>query len=223
VFRELACDRVVARTRLADCFERRARVRKIALVGVNALRTAVFAPNLLVVLLALAGASGTFPNSSAAQDTGTPRGVTHELAVSFMPEPRFGTGSSFAADVTISVRIVDYAPDSRFFSTISARFLDTDPPDRVIWADEKCHIDRGLPKIWLLAADGTIGRGASVSRVSARPRTIGQHLPADEIILQKQNVRQSTSGLMRALSMMAVTTGSGLQIKLTLMTQGCAL
>jgi hypothetical protein len=155
--------------------------------------------------LALLGAA-LGAGDAAAEETG----VRHELTASVAAgSPASGAGEP--AGVTVTVRIVDIAPDSRFAALVSTDFAAPGP--RVIWADAKCHRDRGWPRVWLLAVDGPA--------ISARPRHIGQRIPDDEIIVQKQ--LDGPGEPVTTLAMAARTTRSRLGVRLTLTLRPCRL
>lgn len=189
----------------------------------------------LLALAALLGAAFAGGNPAFAQGGSLTGGVRHELRASVSAESRApdtgGHDGDEKADLTISVRIIDIAPDSRFVSVVSTSFSALgrresgreSGTERIVWADSKCHVDRGLPKITLLAVEGTRGEGQAVVPISATPRHIGQFIPADEIIVQKQMPDQAFNGLSGArLAMVALTQSSRLRIALSLNVQSCA-
>ena len=131
-----------------------------------------------------------------------------------------------SATLHVSLRILDYAPDSRFYGIVDGNFSDFDPgkgaPAREIWADRKCHRHRGFPKIWVLAITGRITRGKTFFDFAARPRHIGEWLPTDEIVMQKD--RQTDLGdPNERIVMRARTTQSRLNVTLALTSTKCGL
>ena len=128
------------------------------------------------------------------------------------------------ATMHISVRILNYAPDYRFYGVVDSKFSDFDPSKgaaaQEIWADRKCHQNRGLPKIWVLAINGRIARGETFFDIAARPRHIGEWVPSDEIVMQKDR-KMDLSDPNQSLVMLARTTQSRLSVKLTLMSTKC--
>lgn len=126
------------------------------------------------------------------------------------------------ATLDIAVRIMDYAPDFRFFGVIDGKFSDFDPasgaPAQEIWADRACHQNRGLPKIWVLAIDGKITRGENAVDIAARPRHVGEAVPKDEVVAQRD---RELSDPNQNLVTLARTTDSRLAVKLSLMSATC--
>jgi len=130
------------------------------------------------------------------------------------------------ATMRISVRILDYASDSRFYGVVDGNFSDFDPskgPARQeIWADHKCHQNRGLPTIWVVAINGRIAQGETISDISARPRHIGQRVPSDEIVIQK-DLNMDVSDPTRSLVIRAKTKRSPLSFAVILKSTKCRL
>jgi hypothetical protein len=133
---------------------------------------------------------------------------------------------SRSATVDIMVRVLDYALDYRFYGVVDGKFSDFDP-DRgakaqEIWADQRCHQYRGLPRIWVLAINGKITRGDRVFDIAAQPRHLGVLVPKDEVITQKdRNVELDDPN--QSVVTFARTTESRLSVKLTLKSTKCRL
>jgi hypothetical protein len=137
-----------------------------------------------------------------------------------------GDDQAANASVDIQVRILNYAPDYRFFGVVDGKFSGFDPsegaPARQIWADQRCHQYRGLPRIWVLAINGQITRGGTVLGVAARPRHTGQLVPSDEIVMRKDK----NAGLddpNQSLVTLATTTASRISVELTLESAKCRI
>jgi hypothetical protein len=130
------------------------------------------------------------------------------------------------ATVDILVRVLDYALDYRFYGVVDGKFSDFDPGSgakaQEIWADRKCHQYRGLPRIWVLAINGRIPRGETVFDIAARPRHVGELVPKDEVVTQKdRNVELDDPN--QSVVTLARTTESRLSVKLTLTSTKCRL
>ncbi len=129
-----------------------------------------------------------------------------------------------AADIQIDVRISDHAPNADFYGVVKTKFSNVregqPAAEQTIWEAAKCHYDRGLPKISVLAIHGEITDGDTSTRVMALPRHIGKLMPDDEIVVS----RQVPFGLNRdgaELLMRAATKASGLMVMLRLVTKHC--
>jgi hypothetical protein len=128
------------------------------------------------------------------------------------------------ATVDILVRVLDYASDYRFYGVVDGKFSGFDPSKgaepQEIWADRKCHQNRGFPRIWVLAINGRITRGEAFFDIAARPRHIGELVPSDEIVMQKDS-KMNLSDPNQSLGTLARTTESRLGVKLTLKSTKC--
>jgi hypothetical protein len=142
----------------------------------------------------LAALAAVLDSPATARDAIPPaplRGVSHRLYVSLAFDPAAPARREQEARATLTalVRISDHASDSRFFGTAFATFTDfavgDTPPERLVWKDTTCHQDRGLPKISVVSLNGLVKTGETETVVAARPRHIGKHLPADEIVPQQ--------------------------------------
>jgi hypothetical protein len=155
-------------------------------------------------------------------------GVRHSIIANLELDPAVLTEESslepLKASVLVSVRILDYARDSRFYGVVNINFFEVNPSmgpaAQEVWADSKCHQNRGLPHIWVLAIDGKIAQGKTISNISARPRHIGVWLPNDEIVMQK-DPKMDLSDPNQSLVLRAKTTQSRIGIKLTLNSTRC--
>lgn len=184
----------------------------------------------LATALAIApGILGPFNAASAQVDPAVVGGIRHEVMAQVTAESRAATAGAregqVPSNIRISVKIVEFTPDTRFYSVVTADFGDVleahDGAGRPIWADTTCHRDRGLPKVSLLSVEGTIEGGLDGVRVSATPRRIGQRIPNDEIIVQKQVHDEGASS--SDLDMVALTKASRLRIRLSLISRKCNL
>jgi hypothetical protein len=131
-----------------------------------------------------------------------------------------------SAAVDIMVRILDYASDYRFYGVVDGKFSSFDPgigaEAQEIWADQKCHQYRGLPRIWILAINGKSTRGETAFDIAARPRHVGELVPKDEVVTQKdRNVELDDPN--QSVVTLAKTTESRLSVKLTLKSTKCRL
>ena len=128
--------------------------------------------------------------------------------------------------VDILVRVLDYATDSRFFGVVDGKFSNFDlskgAAAQEIWADRKCHQKRGFPRIWVLAINGTIARGEMVLNVAAVPRHIGELVPRDEVVTQR-DPHVDLNDPNQNLVTLARTTDSRLRIELTIKSTKCRL
>jgi hypothetical protein len=157
-------------------------------------------------------------------------GVRHSIFAAVELNRNAGFGNEDAgksvATVHISVRILDYASDSRFYGVVNGDFSEFDPVAGVaaqeIWADHKCHQNRGLPTISVLALNGRIRQGETTIDFAARPRHIGQPVPGDEIVMQKI-LEADVTDPMPHLAMRATTKRSPLSVTLTVKSIMCRL
>jgi hypothetical protein len=155
-------------------------------------------------------------------------GVRHAIIAALELDPAVLTEKSslepLTASVIVSVRILDYARDARFYGVVNIIFSEFNPSmgpaTQEVWADRKCHQNRGLPQIWVLAIDGKIAQGETISNISARPRHIGVWLPNDEIVMQK-DPKMDLSDPNQSLVKRAKTTQSRVSVKLTLNSTRC--
>jgi hypothetical protein len=133
-------------------------------------------------------------------------------------------GEALHATVDISVRVLDYSRDYRFYGVVDGKFSDFDLGEgaaaQEIWADPACHQNRGPPTIWVLAIDGRITQGKTSSEIAARPRHIGEWLPADEIVMQRDR-QAGLNNPNQSLFMLARTSQSHLSVKLILRSESC--
>jgi hypothetical protein len=157
-------------------------------------------------------------------------GVRHTIIAAVEADPDAAAAKRDAevrnASVDIQVRVLDYARDYRFYGVVDGKFSDFDPGSgakaQEIWADGKCHEYRGLPRIWVLAITGKIPRGETVFDIAARPRHVGELVPQDEVVTQKdRNVGLDDPN--QSVVTLARTTESRLIVKLTLTSTKCRL
>ena len=167
-------------------------------------------------------------HGQAVEATGDKIGVRHSIIAALELDPAVISAKSspepLKANVHVLVRILDYASDARFYGVVNINFFEVNPSKgpaaQDVWADPKCHQNRGLPQIWVLAIDGKITQGKTISNISARPRRIGVWLPNDEIVMQK-DPKMDRSDPNQSLVLRAKTTQSRIGIKLTLNSTKC--
>lgn len=131
-----------------------------------------------------------------------------------------------SATVDVMVRVLSYASDYRFYGVVDGKFSDFDPDSgakaQEIWAEGKCHQDRGLPRLWVLAINGKITRGDRTFDIAARPRHVGELVPKDEVVTQRdRNVEVNDPN--QNLVTLARTTESRINITLNLKSAKCRL
>jgi hypothetical protein len=170
------------------------------------------------------------PESARGQGLDFETGVRHAIVASIDASDNVAAVKQDvkprSATVDITVRVLSYAADYRFFGEVDGKFSDFDPDNgaeaQEIWTEQKCHQNRGLPKIWVLAVNGKITRGDSVFDIAARPRHLGQLVPQDEVVTQRdRNVEFSDPN--KDLVMLARTTASRLSVRLNLKSTKCRL
>ena len=130
------------------------------------------------------------------------------------------------ASVQADIRISSHAPNADFYGVVTPKFSDVGKGQRgeeqIIWESAKCHHDRGLPKITVMAIYGQIADGDARVTVSAIPRRIGKLIPDDEILTTRKQplIRLHDRA---ELSMQASTTMSRLVLTLQLVSQRCSI
>ena len=64
------------------------------------------------------------------------------------------------ASVTVSVQISAHSQESNFYGVVPAAAADFDlvkgSKDQEIWRDDKCHHERGFPKITVIGIEGAV-------------------------------------------------------------------
>lgn len=157
-----------------------------------------------------------------------PIGIRHALTAAIEADHDAASGKGDVearnAIVDIQVRILDYASDYRFYGVVDGKFAGFDPAKgaaaQEIWADRKCHENRGMPRIWVLAINGRIAQGKTLFDIAARPRHLGELLPKDEVVTQRDpNVELNDPN--QNLVTLARTTESRLRVELTLKSTKC--
>ena len=166
------------------------------------------------------------PTLSEAQTADAPRGVRHEIFVTFERPPPDILKEDARVTVLVSVRISDHAPDADFFGVVravSSEFAADQSQLRVIqklWADQQCHTNRGMPKVSFVSLFAKIKRpGGQDSHFTALPRRIGKLIPEDEIALGHYWTGRDPARSDMVLT--GRTKRSGLQVTLTLRTEYC--
>jgi hypothetical protein len=95
------------------------------------------------------------------------------------------------ASLRVVVRLSDHSQETSFFGDVPASIANFDlakgSPEQLIWQDERCHHERGFPRMLVMAVDGEIAHGSGKQSdnqlVEARPRHIGLRIPWDEIMM----------------------------------------
>jgi len=91
------------------------------------------------------------------------------------------------ATLRVVVRLSDHSQETSFFGDVPASVANFDlakgSSEQQIWQDERCHHERGFPRMLVMTVDGTIARGADKQAVEARRRHIGLPIPWDEILM----------------------------------------
>ncbi len=169
-------------------------------------------------------------DSNNGKATAAPDGVRHEIraALRFDPDSPYtkSDGKDFKAELSATIQISDHAPDADFFGVEVADFSlvapgDTEPA-QLVWADRKCHHDRGLPKVTIVKITGTITADGSSSAISAAPRRLGRRLSDDEITVRKE-FSYFQKGTTDVLAIRATTKASGLVMDIDLTATPCRL
>lgn len=129
------------------------------------------------------------------------------------------------AALSVQLRISSHADGSHFFGHPSQKFdfkLADGSQEKLYWQDSACHPRRGLPKISVVAIDGTIERDGRSEDIKARPRQVGVKLPSDEITPGSALARSSV-GQRQALTFQASTKISKIDVLVKIYTVDCAL
>jgi hypothetical protein len=189
-----------------------------------------FLPLSILVGLALCIGQSCGANGQGLSANVKEAGVRHALMAAIEADrdavAAQGNAEASNGSIDILVRILNYAPDYRYFGVVDGKFSRFDPregaPAQQIWADQRCHQYRGLPKIWVLAINGRIIRGNTAFDVAARPRHIGELVPQDEIVVKRDpNVELDDPN--QSLVTLATTTATRLRVALTLKSVKCRL
>jgi hypothetical protein len=129
---------------------------------------------------------------------GGQRGIRHVLILAIKsalasPNMQRGSDESLTATLTVVVRISDHSQETNFFGNVRTTVSDFDltkgSREREIWKDARCHHERGLPKMTVLAVDGVIAAGPRKRLIVAHFRQIGLLLPSDEVMASKRFAR----------------------------------
>jgi hypothetical protein len=151
---------------------------------------------------ALILAASTFAAAQGAPN-GAPsavRGVKHVLYLSIKSDdPDLQAADSAGAQNTqaaketpkatlrVVVRLSDHSQETSFFGDVPASVANFDlakgSPGQQIWQDERCHHERGFPRMLVMTVDGLIAHGSDKQAVEARRRHIGLPIPWDEILM----------------------------------------
>jgi hypothetical protein len=114
-----------------------------------------------------------------------PERVKHVLTASIIAAPGHARSKDSKATLRVVVRISDHALDSRFYGDVAAFFSDLPligpASEQKVWEDKVCHQQRGLPKVAVVAINGSLRGSDKDISISARIRQIGKLVPDDEI------------------------------------------
>ncbi|RAI45391.1 hypothetical protein [Rhodoplanes roseus] len=149
-------------------------------------------------------------------------GVRHWVTAAVAARPATATAATSKLRLRVRIRISDHAIDSRFFGVAGAEWPDLDVAaggrDTVAWEDQRCHRERGLPKIGVVDIEAQPEHGAGLLLAQVRQR--GMRLPSDEII-----ERKALDGLppTAALAIDAETKSTGFRLRITLHAAPCPL
>ena len=135
----------------------------------------------------LACAQGKMPSPGAIDFKKS--GTKFEIKISVKGDPASADRADDRgmASVTVKLRISAHASESQFFGEVTqdVDFFDLaaveGSPEVSVWKEAQCHQRRGLPKVTVVAIDGSIAAAKKQMPIQARPRLLGKRLPADEI------------------------------------------
>lgn len=122
-------------------------------------------------------------------------GVRHTLYLAAKIDPKSPIleqplSDGLTASLTLQVRISAHFQETDFYGVIPVTLSDFDPVKgsdvREIWKDARCHHPRGLPKVTLIAVDGSATNGQNKVPIVARYRRIGRLLPEDEVTASRR-------------------------------------
>jgi hypothetical protein len=143
-----------------------------------------------VACVFLLGAGLYGGNAALAQRSALPakNGVWFQVKAAIKPVPKVegegGDKSEPRGSLSVQLRISAHAVGSNYYGHPTQNFdfkLSEGSAEKIYWQDTACHIRRGLPKVSVVAVDGTLERGGKTIDVKARPRHIGLKLPDDEL------------------------------------------
>jgi hypothetical protein len=146
--------------------------------------------SLVLAAIGLSGVATATAADPTPRDFAAEPGLQHEihLAVMTVPASR-GSGASPSEThekLTVVLFFADHARQSHFSGGISAEFSDFDAQKNIgprkVWAADKCHQNRGIPKLRVIGLYGFIEKNGNRVEVFAEPRRLGRQLPDDEIV-----------------------------------------
>ena len=158
-------------------------------------------------------------------------GVQHVLylAVGANPDSQLGQhegSGEVKIKLTVSVRISAHSQETNFFGVVHADIPEFDlakgSKGLEIWRDQKCHHERGFPKITVTNIDGLVKSGQQTDPVAARTRILGLILPTDEVLASRR-VGNGTDNLGPYIETQTDTKKSGFSIDLKLYILRCVL
>jgi len=184
---------------------------------------------ILLVVMTFGGGDALGQTAPARAVTPAKNGIWFQVkaAIKPVPQPK-GLGDGKAeprASLSVQLRISSHADGSRYYGHPTQKFdfkLSDGSEKKLYWQDSACHPRRGLPKISVVAIDGTVERDGRSEEIKARPRQLGTRLPADEISPGSSLVR-ATAGERPALTFGASTKASKIDVLVKVYTVDCAL
>ena len=130
------------------------------------------------------------------------------------------------ASVTVSVQISAHSQESNFYGVVPAAVANFDlvkgSKDQEIWRDDKCHHERGFPKITVIGIEGAVTNGQQKYPIVARYRKLGLFLPGDEVMASRR-VGNSADNLGSYIATRTETKKSRLFVDLKLYILPCDL
>jgi len=167
-------------------------------------------------------------SASPAADT---RGIQHLLYLAVRSDPSSnlraqGRDEPSTARLVVNVQISAHSRESNFYGVLPVTIGDFDlvkgSTDREIWRDERCHHERGFPKITVTGIDGVVTSGQQKFSVGARYRKLGLFLPRDEVLASKR-VGEGSDDIGAYIATRTETKQSRLFVDLKLYTMPCVL
>jgi hypothetical protein len=175
-----------------------------------------------------------FPIRSAAaqqtdsQDGQDAIGIRHKLYVSVALNSGAPVGTKGddldKGLVRLLIFVSDHSREATFYGGVPASFSDFDSanvaPARLVWKQDICHQNRGLPKISVGLVEGVLSASQMETSVSATTRHIGKLLPYDEIQIDR-NLTKGADDLGQYMEQRVHTTASHILVDLKTYTEAC--
>jgi hypothetical protein len=167
--------------------------------------------------------------SAQPQSVPAKNGVWFQVSAAIKPPPNVqgegGGKSGPRASVSIQLRISSHAVGSNYYGYPKQSFdfkLSEGSAEKIYWQDATCHPRRGLPKVSVVAIDGSLERDGKTIDIKARPRHIGLKLPEDELS-PGSPLERGSSEKHRFLAFQASTKASKLAVIVKIYTADCAI